>query len=131
MIRQTMFAGLAACVLAGSAGAQQPGPVTVPTAGNPNLAVASVKLENGVRTSKIIGAGVYSDPNTQIGSVDDLIMTKDHKIVMAILSVGGFVGLGSKLVAVPFEQLQPAQDGKMMLPGVTKEQLNGMPNFVY
>ena len=130
MIRPTLLAGLAVCAFAGVAQAQT-GAVTVPTQGNPNLAVASVKLENGIRTSKIVGASVYIDPNTTIGSVDDLIMTKDDKIVMAILSVGGFVGLGSKLVAVPFDQLQQGQDGKMMLPGVTKDQLNGMPNFVY
>ena len=58
-------------------------------------------------------------------------MTKDDKVVMAILSVGGFVGLGSKLVAVPFDQLQTGQDGKTMLPGMTKETLNTLPNFVY
>ena len=110
--------------------AQTPG-VVVPAAGDPNLTVASVRLENGARLSKVIGSGVYIDANTTIGSVEDLIMTKDDKVVMAILSVGGFVGLGSKLVAVPFDQLQPGQDGKTMLPGMTKDKLNSLPNFGY
>ena len=105
--------------------------VLVPTAGNPNLSVASVRMQNGQRASKIIGAGVYSDANTQIGTVDDLMMAPDDKVVLAVLSVGGFIGLGGKLVAVPIGQLQHSQDGKLMLPGATKDSLNAQPNFVY
>jgi sporulation protein YlmC with PRC-barrel domain len=98
--------------------------------GNPNLAVATVKLENGTRLSKVIGSTVYADPNTSIGTVDDLIMTSDNQVAMAIVSVGGFLGLGSKLVAVPYDQLK-SDGGKTMLPGVTKDSLKAMPNFTY
>ena len=103
----------------------------VPTSGNPNLSVASVRMENGVRASKIIGAGVYSDANTQIGTVDDLMVTPDNKVALAIISVGGLIGIGGKLTAVPMSQLQRASDGKLMLPGASKESLNAEPNFVY
>jgi hypothetical protein len=103
----------------------------VPAAGNPNLSVASVRMQNGHRASKIIGAGVYSDANTQIGTVDDLMITPDQKVALAILSVGGFIGLGGKLVAVPIGQLQQGADGKLMLAGATKDSLNAQPNFVY
>ena len=105
--------------------------VLVPAAGNPNLSVASVRMQNGERASKIIGAGVYSDPNTQIGTVDDLMMTPDDKVVLVIVSVGGIIGLGGKLVAVPIVQLQRAADGKLMIPGATKDSLGAQPNFVY
>ncbi len=106
-------------------------PALVPAAGNPNLAVASVRMDGGVRASKIIGAGIYADPNTQIGSVDDLMMTPDYHVVFAIVSVGGVIGLGGRLVAIPIAKLQTAQDGKLMLPGATKDSLNAMPVFVY
>ena len=102
----------------------------VATTNNPNLAVASVRLENGVRASKVIGSGVYSDQNERIGSVDDLIMTEGDKITVAVVSVGGFLGLGSKLVAVPFDQLKRDAD-RVTLQGATKDSLNAMPNFVY
>jgi hypothetical protein len=113
-----------------SARAQQ-GPVTAPSnTGNPNLAIATVKLENGTRVSRILGSAVYIDANTQIGTVDDLIMTGDQKIVMAVISVGGFLGVGGKLVAIPFPQLK-FDGGKTMLPGATKDSLNAMPNFTF
>lgn len=102
----------------------------VATVNNPNLAVASVKLENGVRASKLIGATVYSEQNERVGSVDDLVMTEGDKVTVAVVSVGGFLGLGSKLVAVPFDQLKRDAD-HVTLPGATKDTLNAMPNFVY
>ncbi len=100
------------------------------TTNNPNLAVASVRLENGVRASRLIGATVYSEQNERVGSVDDLVMTGDDKVTVAVISVGGFLGLGSKLVAVPFGQLKRDAD-RVVLPGASKDALNAMPNFVY
>ncbi len=110
------------------AGAAPPG--VVATTNNPNLAVASVRLESGVRASKLIGSAVYSEQNERIGNVDDLVMTENDKITVAVVSVGGFLGMGSKLVAVPFSQLK--RDGDhMVLQGATKDTLNAMPDFVY
>ena len=105
-------------------------PGVVATTNNPNLSVATVRLENGTRTSKLIGSAVYSDGNERIGSLDDLIMTEGNRVTVAIVSVGGFLGLGSKLVAFPFGQLRMEAD-KVVLPGATKESLNGMPGFMY
>ena len=102
----------------------------VATTNNPNLAVAALKLENGMRASKIIGAAVYSEQNERVGSVDDLIMTAGDKVTVAIISVGGFLGLGSKLIAVPYPQLRLEND-RVVLPGATKESLHGMPSFAY
>ena len=110
--------------------AGSPPPGVVATTNNPNLAVAVVRMENGVRVSKLIGAAIYSDQNERIGSVDDLVMTENDKITVAVVAVGGFLGLGSKLVAVPFDQLKHDAD-HVVLQGATKETLDAMPNFVY
>ncbi len=106
-------------------------PVAAPSSGNPNLAVATLKLENGSRVSKLIGSTVYNDQAASVGTVDDLIMTSDDHIVMAIVSVGGFLGLGSKLVAVPFKQLSTGSDGKTVMQGASKDGLNAMPSFTF
>jgi len=106
-------------------------PVVAPSSGNPNLAVATLKLENGSRVSKLIGRTVYNDQAVSVGTVDDLIMTGDDHIVMAIVSVGGFLGLGSKLVAVPFHQLSTGPDGKTVMQGASKDGLNALPNFTF
>ena len=129
-----LAAALAAGLPPAQALAQAPGaPDTklTPAPGNPNLSVASVRMEGGVRASKVIGAGVYSDGNTQVGTIDDLIMTPDNTVVLAIISVGGVMGLGGKLVALPIGQLQKPADGRYTLPGATKDSLNAMPSFVY
>lgn len=128
-------AALATALQVAPAAAQQANqPASVPglvaTTNNPNLSVASVRLENGERVSKVIGTGVNGDNNEQVGSVDDLVMTDGDKITVAVIAVGGFLGLGSKLVAVPFSQLK--RDGDhFVLAGATKDSLNAMPNFVY
>jgi hypothetical protein len=49
---------------------------------------------------------VYNDQGDSIGTIDDLLIGDDGKISSAVVSVGGFVGLGSKLVEVPFSQLR-------------------------
>lgn len=118
------------------AAAQPAEPTAAPPAGvtastnNPNLAVASVRLENGIRAGRLIGATVYGEQSEAIGSVDDLVMTEGDKVTVAVISVGGFLGLGSKLVAVPFGQLKRDGD-RLVLPGATKDALNAMPSFVY
>ncbi len=100
------------------------------TTGNPNLAVASIKLDSGVRVSKIVGATVFTSDNKDLGKIDDLVMTKDNQITLAVVSVGGFLGVGSKLVAFPYKAL--TQDGDhLTLPGVTADSLNAMPSFEY
>lgn len=113
---------------AASPAAETP-PPPASTANMP-LKVATVKLEKGLRASKLIGSAVYNDQNTKIGSVDDLILTDEDKVVVAIISVGGFLGIGSKLVAIPYDHLH-RDSGKMILPGATKDALNTMPGFTY
>ena len=128
------LAGMLAFVGA-PAWAQQPAappPGLKATTNNPNLSVATLKLDKGERAGKIIGAGVYlaADPNEQVGSVDDLILTDGDKATVAVISVGGVLGLGAKLIAVPFEQLKRGSD-KLVLTGVTRDELNNMPSFQY
>lgn len=87
--------------------------------------------DHQVRVSKVVGASVYNDQNQSIGSVDDVLMgDSDHKADTVVLSVGGFLGMGSKLVSVPFDQLKIEND-KIVMPGATKASLEGMPEYHY
>ena len=47
-----------------------------------------------------------------------------------MLSVGGFLGMGTKYVVVPYNSLT-VRDKKMTLPGATKESLKALPEFKY
>lgn len=56
--------------------------------------------------SKLIGLSVYNDQNEKIGSIKDLMVDKSGKIDMAVLGVGGFLGMGERDVAVKFAELK-------------------------
>jgi sporulation protein YlmC with PRC-barrel domain len=87
--------------------------------------------DHQVRASKVVGASVYNDQNQSVGSIDDVLMSdSDHKAATAVISVGGFLGMGSKLVSVPFDQLKIEND-KVVMSGATKASLEGMPEYHY
>jgi hypothetical protein len=88
------------------------------------------KLAAGYRASKVIGSSVTNDANETIGKVDDLLVSSDGKDPYAVLSIGGFLGMGSHLVAVPYDSLKFI-DKKFVLPGGTKEGLKMLPEFKY
>ena len=104
------------------------------TTATPMMAPATPKYftaDHQVRVGKVVGASVYNDKNESIGSVDDVLMgDADHKAGTAVLSVGGFLGMGAKLVSIPFDQLK-IQDDKVVMPGATKASLEGMPDYHY
>lgn len=91
--------------------------------------VARVAL--GHRASKLVGATVVNSADESIGKIDDLVVNPHDKVTYAIVSVGGFLGVGSKLVAVPFDSLRPVKEERLMLSGATKEALKALPEFKY
>jgi sporulation protein YlmC with PRC-barrel domain len=131
-IAQTPSAGNATTAPATHETKTSPANVTSPSQRN------TVLTDRGdVRASKLIGASVYNDRNEKIGSVDDLVLGKDNKADEVVVSVGGFLGIGTKLVAVPYTQLKlgdtknASSDNKVVMPGATKESLKAQPGFNY
>jgi hypothetical protein len=101
--------------LAQPAPAPSPGAPSPPAAGPPpatgtdEAAVEAGRLRKthgGWRASRVVGATVFNDGNERIGTISDLIVTPEGGISEAVLSVGGFLGIGAKLVGVPYDQLQ-------------------------
>ncbi len=85
-----------------------------------------------VRTSKLVGSTVYNAQNESVGTVDDILISHDTKQpVQAVISVGGFLGIGSKLVTVDYDRLQLGADNKVVMPHATKDELKGMQSFSY
>ncbi len=85
---------------------------------------------NDVRASKVIGAAVYNDHNQKIGTVDELLMGPNHDVTQAVLSVGGFLGMDSKLVAVNIDKLQ-VKPNRIVMAGATKDGLTKMPTYKF
>jgi sporulation protein YlmC with PRC-barrel domain len=89
-----------------------------------------VKVATGYRASKVIGSSVVNENNDAVGKVDDIIIGEDGKSPFVVLSVGGFLGMGDKLVVLPYQQLKAAE-GRILLPGATKDALKDLPAFKY
>src|SRR5271156_4003215 len=94
------------------------------------MKVDPATLATGYRTSKVVGSTVVNEANETVGTIDDLIVTPSEKVPFAVLSVGGFLGMGTKYVVVPFSSLQ-VKDKHMVLPGATKDSLKALPEFKY
>jgi len=88
-----------------------------------------VKASTGFRASKVIGASIVNDANETVGKVDDVILG-DDRTSYVVLSVGGFLGVGNRLVALPYEAIRKT-DGKLIMPGATKDALKALPEFKY
>ena len=58
------------------------------------------------RASKLDGLNVYNQNNERIGEIDDVLVDKEGKVNAVVIGVGGFLGIGERRVAVPFEALQ-------------------------
>ena len=96
------------------------------------VAVDVKPLAEAYRASRLIDATVQNDKNEKIGVVDDLIVTPNDQVLFAVISVGGFLGLGRRLVAVPYSSLTVDDQGqKLVLPGATKGALSSLPEFHY
>jgi hypothetical protein len=87
-------------------------------------------LAAGYRASKIIGSDVVNDANETIGEINDVLVSSDGKQPYAVLSIGGFLGMGTHLVVVPYETLK-FDDKKVTLQGGSKDGLKMLPEFKY
>lgn len=99
-----------------------------------NVVVLDVDVKEvakGYRASELAGADVENSTGETIGSIDDLIIDRE-KVLFAILQVGGFLGIGGFLVAIPYNSLEINEDGsKIVLAQGSKEELQKLPEFKY
>ena len=117
---------------AGTAGAPATS-LLPPTAMAPALAMVRP------RVSQLIGGNVYNERNERIGEVDDILLappgstaTATSTSVTAIIQIGGFLGLGGRLVTLPLSELRwNAEREHLVMPGATRESLGARPAFEY
>jgi sporulation protein YlmC with PRC-barrel domain len=103
-----------------------PEAATEPAAGSDQTEVAAIYAN--VTAEDLIGKTVINSAGENIGEIEDLVID-DQKVVMAVVSVGGFLGIGEKHVAVPLEQLKLSEDNATLASGLTKEDLEKMPAY--
>lgn len=83
-----------------------------------------------VRASKLIGMDVRNAQGERLGEIKDLIVDAGNdRVHYAILSFGGFLGVGDKLFAYPIRMFSPTGDGDKLVLNVEKARLKGAPGF--
>ena len=106
--------------------------LVVPSRADQLVAVDVRPLAEAYRASRMIGSAVLNDKNEKIGTVDDLIVSPNDRVLFAVLSVGGFLGINRRLIAVPYSELKVDNEGrKIILPGASKDALSNLPEFHY
>jgi sporulation protein YlmC with PRC-barrel domain len=133
----TLLLGVSTTMAQTSPPAQKPAPTTpraateAPKAPVPGQIL--VQDANTVLAKELIGQTVYAPDKAKIGSISDLILSKDAKTVEGfVIGVGGFLGIGEKSVAMKLDRLKMTSgpNGAMELAmDVKKEELSNTPTF--
>jgi sporulation protein YlmC with PRC-barrel domain len=86
-------------------------------------------------SSNIVGLDIYNDQNNNIGKIQDVAFDSSKKITAYILSVGGFLGMGTRYVAVDPASVNIKYDDSnktwRAAMNATKDQLKNAPEFKY
>jgi len=83
-----------------------------------------------VSASKIIGEAVVNRQNENLGKIHELVIdAKEGRLAYAVLSFGGFMGMGNKLFALPWKAFEFASTENKLILNVDKEKLKAAPGF--
>lgn len=85
----------------------------------------------GMQASDLIGSDLKTSGDESVGEIGDLIIDQDGKVVAVVVSVGGFLGMGEKHVAISWDQVQMSSnaDDRDLRVDVTREELESAPGF--
>jgi sporulation protein YlmC with PRC-barrel domain len=109
MLAKYTIAGVAGSVLLASiAFAQSPTATTekMKAGTASDTSATSSSFQGNWRASKMVGLNVYNDNNESVGSINDMLTDKTGSVKAVVIGVGGFLGVGEHLVAVPFDKVK-------------------------
>jgi PRC-barrel domain. len=106
MLAKQITAGLIGSALLASVAFAQTPTATTDRANTAPAAASDSSFQGDWRASKVVGVSVYNDNNESLGSINDLLMDKSGNIKAVVIGVGGFLGVGEHLVAVPFDKIK-------------------------
>jgi hypothetical protein len=103
-----------------------------PEAVDLNVHFRSRQTPNELLVSDLLGRPAVNAENERIGDVNDLVTDSSGKAVAAVIGVGGFLGIGEKDVAIPFEDLKFSRDEDndvRIEVDISKEALTSAPDY--
>lgn len=95
-----------------------------------NVSSVTAEKYGVVLGSKVIGEAVINRQNENLGKIHELVFdAKSGHLAYAVLSFGGFMGMGSKLFALPWGALEFSTTENKLILNVDKEKLKSAPGF--
>ncbi|CAO3446938.1 hypothetical protein [Azospirillum argentinense] len=145
MRREIIAAASVLALMTGTAMAQTTSPTTgSPTTGAPTATEmnksgsattgSAAGLTSGTLASaeNMMGKNVYGTDNEKVGEVEDIILDSNGQARQLVISSGGFLGIGEKQIAVDIGNANwDAQQERVQLSGLTRDQVKEMPEFEY
>jgi sporulation protein YlmC with PRC-barrel domain len=114
MLKKLMMTTAALALLTGSAFAQmseQPRVQPSPSAATSGKAqFVTQQTADQLLATKFKGTNVMGPNDEKVGDVSDILFDKEGKVLAYVIGVGGFLGIGEKDVAIPFEDLRFTRD---------------------
>lgn len=87
-------------------------------------------MQGAVCASKIIGESVANREGEDLGKIHELILdARAGRVAYAVLSFGGFMGMGTKLFAMPWQAFQLSETDEKLILNVDRKTLEGAPGF--
>jgi sporulation protein YlmC with PRC-barrel domain len=82
-----------------------------------------------IRLSKLMKATVRNNFGEDLGTIEDVITDQNGKLDYVILSHGGILGIGEKLIPIPIQAVQPSDKEQTVMVNVAKNALEKAPSF--
>ena len=94
------------------------------------MALEANEAGNLIGSDKVEGTAVYGADNKKIGSIERLMIDKTSgKVSYAVLSFGGFLGIGDDHYPLPWQSLKYDTNLGGYVTGITESQLQGAPKY--
>lgn len=101
-----------------------------PTGAAASAPVATQQQHALYRGSRIIGTNVRDGKDRKIGQIKDLILDGGRgEVAYAVVNFGGVMGVGKKFHAIPWQALQPSDDGNYYILHADRETISQAPGF--
>lgn len=98
-------------------------------AGTSTPSTAGDAWQSRFSADELIGKNVVNAKGDEVGEIQDVVVDPSSKAMYAVVSVGGFLGMGEKDVAMSFDQLRLGADDAILMSEQSEDQLKQLPAY--
>jgi sporulation protein YlmC with PRC-barrel domain len=131
MLKSIVLAAFLTCGAMGAYAQTAPSPSPSPAPADRTVSTGDFNAKGDMAASALIGTKVRNANKESIGRINDIYLDKDAKVTDVVISVGGFLGVGSKDVAVKWSDITIGQEDNsvVLTTSLTKEALMALTDY--